>query len=73
LRLTSRNQPNFDVDETIALIEHTNQIEKEMSSGMTYRDCFGGVDIRRTEVVVGIWLVQTLGGQNLMGYFSYFL
>ena len=36
-------------------------------------DCFRGIDLRRTEIVVGIWTVQTLGGQNLMGYFSYFM
>ncbi|KAI5460440.1 general substrate transporter [Mariannaea sp. PMI_226] len=73
LRLTSRNQPNFNADETIAMIEHTNEMEKQLSEGTTYMDCFKGVDLRRTEIVVGIWLVQTLGGQNIMGYFSYFL
>ncbi|GKT59928.1 alpha-glucosides permease MPH2/3 [Colletotrichum tofieldiae] len=73
LRLTSRNQPNFNPDETIAMIEHTNEMEKRVKEGVTYRDCFRGVDLRRTEIVIGIWLVQTLGGQNLMGYFSYFL
>lgn len=73
LRLTSSQQPNFNPDETIALIEHTNEMEKNMKEGTSYRDCFKGVDLRRTEIVVGIWLVQTLGGQNLMGYFSYFM
>jgi SP family general alpha glucoside:H+ symporter-like MFS transporter len=73
LRLTSRNQPGFDVDETIAMIEHTNELEKQMKEGVRFRDCFKGIDLRRTEIVVGIWLVQTLGGQNLMGYFAYFL
>lgn len=48
-------------------------MEKELKSGTSYRDCFKGVDLRRTEIVIGIWLVQTLGGQNLMGYFAYFL
>ncbi|KAI1801787.1 sugar transporter [Daldinia bambusicola] len=73
LRLTSRDDPTFNVDETIAMIEYTNELEKRTTQGLTYRDCFKGVDLRRTEIVVGIWLVQTLGGQNLMGYFSYFL
>ncbi|KAM0553998.1 hypothetical protein ACHAPJ_007073 [Fusarium lateritium] len=73
LRLTSPQQPNFNADETIAMIEHTNELEKNLKEGTSYRDCFKGIDIRRTEIVVGIWLVQTLGGQNLMGYFSYFL
>ncbi|KAF5507916.1 Maltose permease MAL31 [Colletotrichum aenigma] len=73
LRLTSRNQPNFNPDETIAMIKHTNEMEKRVKEGVTYADCFRGTDLRRTEIVIGIWLVQTLGGQNLMGYFSYFL
>ena len=73
MRLTSQNQPGFDVDETLAMIEHTNELEKEMKEGIRFRDCFKGTDLRRTEIVVGIWLVQTLGGQNLMGYFAYFL
>lgn len=55
------------------MIEHTNEIEKYAKEGTTYLDCFRDVDLRRTEIVVGIWTVQTLGGQNLMGYFSYFL
>ncbi|KAI1413962.1 sugar transporter [Hypoxylon sp. FL1857] len=73
LRLTSRHDPSFNADETIAMIEHTNELEKRMKEGLSYRDCFKGIDLRRTEIVVGIWLVQTLGGQNLMGYFAYFL
>ena len=71
--MTSRNQPDFNLDETIAMIEHTNELEKQIKEGVGFRDCFKGIDLRRTEIVVGIWLVQTLGGQNLMGYFSYFL
>ena len=55
------------------MIEHTNEMEKFAKEGTTYMDCFQGIDLRRTEIVVGIWTVQTLGGQNLMGYFSYFM
>ncbi|KAK0669805.1 general substrate transporter [Cercophora samala] len=73
LRLTSRNQPGFNVDHTLAMIEHTNEMEKNLKEGVRFRDCFKGIDLRRTEIVVGIWLVQTLGGQNLMGYFAYFM
>ena len=61
LRLTSANQPNFNPDETIAMIEHTNEMERLAKEGVTYRDCFKGVDLRRTIIVVGIWTVQTLG------------
>ncbi|KHN96048.1 Sugar/inositol transporter [Metarhizium album ARSEF 1941] len=72
-RLASRSHAGFNPSATLALIEHTNERERRLKEGVTYADCFRGVDLRRTEVVVGIWLVQTLGGQNLMGYFAYFL
>ena len=72
IRLTSKSQPT-SIDETIAMIEHTNEMEHSVSECITYRDCFRGVDLRRTQIVVGVWTVQTLGGHNLMGYFSYFL
>lgn len=72
-RLTSPNQPGFSIDETLAMIEHTDALERSLKSGLGYLDCFRGADLRRTEIVVGIWIVQTLGGQNVMGYFSYFL
>ncbi|GES56834.1 MFS alpha-glucoside transporter [Aspergillus terreus] len=71
-RLTSTRDPTFDADATIAMIEHTNELEKSLSAGTRYIDCFKGVNLRRTEVVCGVWLVQTLCGQNLMGYFAYF-
>ncbi|KAI9041102.1 putative MFS maltose permease [Aspergillus affinis] len=71
-RLTSSKDPSFDVDATIAMIQHTNELEKSLTEGTRYTDCFRGVNLRRTEVVCGVWLVQTLCGQNLMGYFAYF-
>lgn len=73
LQLTSPSDVDFDADETIAMIEHTDRMEKKLRAGTTFGDCFVGTDLRRTEIVVGIWLVQTLGGQNIMGYFVYFL
>jgi len=55
------------------MIEHTNEMERVAKEGTTYMDCFKGVDLRRTEIVVCCWVAQTLGGANLMGYYSYFL
>lgn len=71
-RLTSRNDPTFKPDETIAMIEYTNELEKSLSSGTSYWDCFKGTDLRRTEIVCCVWLVQTLVGTNLMGFSAYF-
>lgn len=38
------------------MIEHTNEMERQLSEGVGFRDCFKGTDLRRTEVVVGLWV-----------------
>jgi SP family general alpha glucoside:H+ symporter-like MFS transporter len=72
LRLTSGNDPTFNADETIAMMNHTNEIEKQISAGTSYVDCFRGVDLRRTEIACMVWMVQTLCGSTFMGYSTYF-
>lgn len=64
--------PNFNADETIAMIRSTNELEKRMTSGTSYRDCFRGVERRRTEIVCFTWAAQSLCGSALMGYSTYF-
>lgn len=72
-RLTVPGQdPDFNVDETIAMIRSTNELEKEFSAGMSYLDCFTGVDLRRTEVVCLTWMAQQISGSAFMGYSTYF-
>ncbi|PVH71672.1 general substrate transporter [Cadophora sp. DSE1049] len=68
LRLTTRGHSNFNVDDAILLIAETNEKEMRMSSGTSYRDCFRGVDFRRTRIACLAWLVQCLCGSVLMGY-----
>lgn len=73
-RLTAKqDQQDFDVDKALALIDHTNRMEEEIKAGVSYKDCFRGTDLRRTEIVVAVCMIQTLSGPNLMWYFSYFL
>lgn len=71
-RLTSPKDETFNPDQTIAMMVHTNEIEKEISAGTSYLDCFKGVDLRRTEVTCMIWLIQVTCGSSLMGYSTYF-
>ncbi|CAI6340594.1 unnamed protein product [Periconia digitata] len=74
LRLTSpEKNPNFNADETIAMIEHTNELEKQITAGTRWRDLFKGNDLRRTEIVCFAWIAQTICGTNIMGYFAYFM
>lgn len=39
------------VEEQIALIQHTINLEKQETAGATFRDCFRGSNLRRTEIV----------------------
>lgn len=72
-RLTSKDRmANFDLDDTIAMMVHTNELEKQINSGTRYIDCFKGVDLRRTEVACGAWAIQNLCGTSFMGASTYF-
>lgn len=72
-RLTTKNSGvAFNPDETVSMMVHTNEIEKQIVSGTTYWDLFKGVNLRRTEIVCATWVVQTLCGANFMGYSTYF-
>ncbi|KAH6614495.1 raffinose family of oligosaccharides transporter [Chaetomium sp. MPI-SDFR-AT-0129] len=77
-RLTSRNTTQekdgaaFKLDETISMMVHTNEMEKELLAGTSYADLFRGVNLRRTEIVCTTWMIQTLCGSNFMGYSTYF-
>jgi SP family general alpha glucoside:H+ symporter-like MFS transporter len=71
-RLTSKADTDFNPDETVAMMIHTNELEKEIEEGTTYLDCFKGVDLRRTEVVCFTWAAQNLCGAGIMGYSTYF-
>ena len=70
-RLTNKSDTSFDPDASIEMMIHTNEIEKQISAGTSYLDCFKGVDARRTEIVCLTWLVQTWCGSTFMGYSTY--
>ncbi|KAG5990877.1 hypothetical protein E4U54_004015 [Claviceps lovelessii] len=73
-RLTTRNTGvEFRPDETISMMVHTNEMEKELTTGTSYRDLFrGSVNTRRTEIVCMTWMIQTLCGATFMGYSTMF-
>ncbi|KAG6001639.1 hypothetical protein E4U21_003994 [Claviceps maximensis] len=73
-RLTTRNTGvEFRPDETISMMVHTNEMEKELTAGTSYRDLFrGSVNTRRTEIVCMTWMIQTLCGATFMGYSTMF-
>jgi SP family general alpha glucoside:H+ symporter-like MFS transporter len=73
-RLTNRNTGlEFNADETISMMIHTNEMEKEAQAGTSYFDLFKGVSLRRTEIVCVTWVIQTMCGSTFMGFSTFFL
>jgi SP family general alpha glucoside:H+ symporter-like MFS transporter len=70
VRLMSRS--NNTVDDTLAMIEYTDRLEKEASAGTSYWECFKRSNLRRTEIVCLVWLIQVICGSQLMGYSTVF-
>ncbi|RHZ67164.1 putative MFS sugar transporter [Aspergillus thermomutatus] len=72
LRLTRRGTVN--VDETAAMLTHTNEVEKHLTGGgaISYLDCFKRADLRRTEITCLVWVTQQVCGTSLMGWAAYF-
>lgn len=74
LRLTSLDrETDFDADETISMIVHTTSLERKITTGGSYLDCFRGIDLRRTEIVCLVWAMQNLSGNSFSSYSTYFL
>lgn len=61
-----------DVKPALAMIIETDKLEREMEAGSTYADCFKKINIRRTEISVGVYVIQVLCGIYLVGYATYF-
>ena len=73
LRLTSpKTDPTFDADETIDMMRHTNELEKDLMEGVSYLDCFKGVNLRRTEIVCMLFVSQNFAGNTFSNYSTYF-
>ncbi|KIX02379.1 uncharacterized protein Z518_08320 [Rhinocladiella mackenziei CBS 650.93] len=74
LRLTTKSSdPDFNADETVAMMQHTNEVEKYLNSGgVSYLDCLKGTDLRRTEICCMVWCTQALCGRSMTRYAAYF-
>lgn len=57
---------------SLAFIVETDRLEQELESGSTYWDCLKGVNLRRTEISVGVYCTQVLSGIYLINYGTYF-
>jgi SP family general alpha glucoside:H+ symporter-like MFS transporter len=62
-----------DIKNTVAMMVHTNELERQIEEGTSYIQCFRGIDRRRTEIVMMVFAMQLLSGQNLIGQGVQFL
>lgn len=81
LRLT-RATPDWELDNTIAMMEHTESVEAYSSSrnpkskssrfsDTSYIACFRGSNLRRTEIACMIFMTQNMCGLPIIGYAAY--
>ncbi|KAM0546461.1 hypothetical protein ACHAPJ_010817 [Fusarium lateritium] len=54
--------------ETLALMKHTNEMEKIEAADASFKDCFHGTNLRRTGIVCMAWVIQILNGQSITNY-----
>ncbi|KAL9114849.1 MAG: hypothetical protein Q9227_001092 [Pyrenula ochraceoflavens] len=61
-----------DIKPAVAMIVETERLETEIQAGSTYRDLFRKINRRRTEISVGVYVLQVLSGVYLVSYATYF-
>lgn len=54
--------------QTLALMRHTNEMEKNEAASASYKDCFRGTNLRRTGIVCMAWVIQIFNGQSITNY-----
>ncbi|KAK0386977.1 hypothetical protein NLU13_5291 [Sarocladium strictum] len=59
--------------DTVALMKHTNEMERVEAEDSSYADCFRGTNFRRTLIVMMAWWVQIFNGQGITAYATIFL
>lgn len=60
--------PDFDEQGSLAMIHAVNAHEEKTSERMGFTECFKGVNLRRTEIALVIYLTQQLIGSPLIFY-----
>lgn len=58
--------------DTVAAIHHVNSLEEQLSVGTSYRDCFKGFELRRTEIACLCFAGQIMSGTPIAYNATYF-
>lgn len=70
-RLSSSTDENT-AHEAVALMVETTELERSITEGASYLDCFRGDNLWRTEIGCASWSSQVLVGFALANYAAYF-
>ncbi|KAL1592463.1 hypothetical protein SLS59_009696 [Nothophoma quercina] len=70
-RLSSPSQRHL-VKQKVAMMVHTNELERSMSEDTSYLQCFKGIDLRRTEIACMAFAAQPFCGSAMGGTPTYF-
>ncbi|EXJ80698.1 hypothetical protein A1O3_06982 [Capronia epimyces CBS 606.96] len=71
--LRTDERGGLDIDKNVALMVVTIEYERRVNTETSYLACFKGIDLQRTLVPIGIYCIQTLSGNPLRSYSTYFL
>ena len=72
LRRITAGEEKQKAAQTLAMMVHTNNIEKEIEEGSSYMDCLRGVNLRRTEIACVAFAGQVLAGSQFAYSGTYF-
>ena len=56
------------IDAQIELLKQANEMEKINAANSSFRDCFRGVNTKRTMIGLMCWLIQQTNGETLTSY-----
>ncbi|KAL2209535.1 sugar transporter [Sarocladium strictum] len=61
-----------ELRDALGLIVYTNDLEEQLSVGTSYKDCFKGFELRRTEISCMVFAGQVLSGSTFAYNSTYF-
>ncbi|KKP01278.1 MFS transporter, SP family, general alpha glucoside:H+ symporter [Trichoderma harzianum] len=70
---TPSPESDFEIEATLAYIQHTTAIERAETASASFIECFQGTNLRRTEINCVVWAAQILCGNAILGYSVVFL
>jgi SP family general alpha glucoside:H+ symporter-like MFS transporter len=71
-RLTSPQELDIDAKKIVSLMVFTTNHERDVESRTNYLACFKGVNLGRTIIVMGVYIMQVVTGAPLRAYMTYF-